>query len=129
MIKLAYNPKNPYGFVDYLRFSSEKQNKRSPDQQFATIQEGITRNGYPWRELRSYRDDGIAGRFIRRRPAFQQMLRDIALGVVQPDLIVVDTMERFGRADEIEGTRRRQKPRARPDIKAPQRSSGDLRRK
>jgi DNA invertase Pin-like site-specific DNA recombinase len=106
MISIEYELHNFYKFVAYLRMSDTKQNPRSPDQQYATIHEVMQRCGCPWKELKVYRDDGKKGRYISRRPGFQQMLREIELGQVQPDLIVVDTFERFGRADEIETIRR-----------------------
>jgi DNA invertase Pin-like site-specific DNA recombinase len=89
--------------------SDPKQNKRSPDQQFATIQETIARNRYPWQCIKTYRDDGISGRYVKKRPGFQQMLSDIAVGVIKPDLIVVDTYERFGRSEDLESLRQRLK--------------------
>jgi DNA invertase Pin-like site-specific DNA recombinase len=87
--------------------SDRGQNKRSPDQQFTTIDETITRCGYPWHCVVSYRDDGISGRYLRKRVNFQRMLRDIEAGLIQIDLIVVDTLERLGRADEIADLRRK----------------------
>jgi hypothetical protein len=57
--------------------SDPKQNKRSPDQQFATIEETITRCGHPWRHVRDYRDDGVSGRYLRKRPGLQRLLRDV----------------------------------------------------
>lgn len=108
MLDRKYDPLLSYQFVGYGRMSDEKrQNKRSPDQQFTTIDETLTRCGYPWIRLRSYRDDGISGRYLRMRPGLQQMLRDIEVGLIKPDLIVVDTLERLGRAEEIAELRRK----------------------
>ncbi|HEY1376062.1 MAG TPA: recombinase family protein [Gemmataceae bacterium] len=87
--------------------SSDKQNPRSPDQQFDTIEEFRKRAGYPWAHVGSYRDDAISGRYVKRRPQLQQMLRDIEVGLVKADLIVVDTLERLGRAEEIAELRRK----------------------
>ena len=94
-------------YVLYARMSDPSQNKSSPDQQFREIRERIARAKRPWRELMSYRDDGISGRLIKKRPGFQSMLRDIELEVIKPDLILVDTAERFGRADEMAEIRRK----------------------
>jgi DNA invertase Pin-like site-specific DNA recombinase len=54
-----------------------------------------------------FRDDGIKGRYLNNRKAFKRMLNDIAAGVLVVDLILVDTLERLGRADEILEIRRR----------------------
>jgi len=105
VIHREFKLQNPYNFAAYLRVSDPTQNTRSPEQQHATIQQVIRRCASPWREVKVYRDDGIKGRFISRRPGFQQMLREIAVGLVQVDLIVVDTYERFGRADEFAAIR------------------------
>jgi DNA invertase Pin-like site-specific DNA recombinase len=107
MIERHYDPSKPYRFVRYGRMSDPQQNKRSPDQQFATIDEVIARNKYPWQCIVTYRDDGISGRFVMKRPGFQKMIRDITVGLIKPDLIVVDTFERFGRAQELEGLRQK----------------------
>jgi DNA invertase Pin-like site-specific DNA recombinase len=107
MFDRKYDPKQPYRFVRYGRMSGSKQNKRSPDQQFATINETIYRCGYPWQCIVTYRDDAISGRYLRKRPGFQQMLRDIEARIIQVDLIAVDTLERLGRADEIAERRRK----------------------
>jgi len=107
MLDRAYDPTQPYCFARYGRMSDPRQNRRSPDQQFNTIDEGIARCGYPWRCVATYRDDGIRGRYLRKRPGFQRMLRDIEAGLIRIDLVVVDTLERLGRADEIAELRRR----------------------
>jgi DNA invertase Pin-like site-specific DNA recombinase len=107
MLERRYDPTLPYRFAGYGRMSDRTQNKRSPDQQFNTIHETIARCGYPWVSVRTYRDDGISGRYIRKRPGLQQMLRDIETGLLVVDLIVVDTLERLGRADEIAEVRRK----------------------
>lgn len=107
MLERKYDPTRPYRYVRYGRMSDPKQNKRSPDQQFNTIDETIARCGYPWQHVASYRDDGISGRYLRKRHDFQRLLRDIETGLIQVDLIVVDTLERLGRAEEISDLRRK----------------------
>jgi DNA invertase Pin-like site-specific DNA recombinase len=107
MLDRAYDPSLPYRFACYGRMSDPRQNRRSPDQQFNTIDEGIARCGYPWRCVATYRDDGISGRYLRKRLGFQRLLRDIEAGLIRVDLVVVDTLERLGRADEIAELRRR----------------------
>lgn len=81
--------------------SSDQQNPRSPEQQLDEIQRRLKANGYSWRTVKIYRDEGISGRLLRKRPGFQQMLRDLKSGTVVADLILVDTLERFGRVEEL----------------------------
>jgi DNA invertase Pin-like site-specific DNA recombinase/uncharacterized protein (DUF433 family) len=107
MLTRKYDPTQPYRYLRYGRMSSEKQNPRSPDQQFDTVETTRTRLGYPWVQVKTYRDDGISGRFIRKRTGLQAMLREIEIGRVTADLIAVDTLERLGRADEIAELRRK----------------------
>ncbi len=106
MIKSDFDPQKPYTYVSCARMSDPGQNPRSPDQQFITIEETKKRCGYPWRHLESYRDDGVSGRYLRKRKGFQQMLTDIRTGKHKPDLILVDTIMRFGRCDEMEAIQR-----------------------
>jgi DNA invertase Pin-like site-specific DNA recombinase len=107
MIKLQYDPHLPYKCLQYGRMSDDAQNPRSPDTQFITIDETIARLRYPWRIANQYRDDALTGRYMLRRPGFLQMLRDIELKIVIADLILVDTFERIGRAEEIGEIRRK----------------------
>jgi len=107
MLTRKYDPAQPYRYLRYGRMSSEKQNPRSPDQQFDTIDTLRARLGHPWVHVKTYRDDGISGRFLKKRLGFQAMLRDIEVGLVKVDLILVDTLERLGRADEIGELRRK----------------------
>ena len=106
MLKRKFDPHKPYKAVVYLRMSDDKQNPRSPDQQDAEIRRCLAILKYPWQILKAYRDDALKGALIRRRPAFQSMLQEIRSGVVQPDLILLDTTERIGRADEIQQIRK-----------------------
>lgn len=107
MLTRKYDPAQPYRYLRYGRMSSERQNPRSPDQQFDTIDTLRTRLGYPWVHVKTYRDDGISGRYMKKRAGLQAMLRDIEIGWVKVDLIAVDTLERLGRADEIAEMRRK----------------------
>ena len=106
MLHNAFDPTKPYNFIQYGRMSSDKQNPRSPDQQFDSIRQVIRRQGYPWVHQRDYRDDARSGRYMKKRPGFQSMLLHIRTGTIQPDLILVDTLERLGRNDEIPTLRR-----------------------
>ena len=100
MLNRKYDPTMPYRYVRYGRMSSSTQNKRSPEQQFITIEETRQRCGYPWHRVNDYRDDGYSGLY-RKRPGLQRMLLDIETDRLTIDLIVVDTFERLGRAEEI----------------------------
>lgn len=110
MLTRKFDPARPYRYLRYGRMSSERQNPRSPDQQFDTIDTLRTRLGYPWVHVKTYRDDGVSGRYMKKRPGLQAMLRDIEIGRVTVDLIAVDTLERLGRADEIGELRRNCSP-------------------
>jgi len=101
MLKRIFNPLLVYRVVVYLRMSSDQQNPRSPDQQLEEINRRLKANGYNWTTVKVYRDEGVSGRLIRGRKDFQQMLRDIKSGAVVVDLILVDTIERFGRVEEL----------------------------
>lgn len=96
MINYDFAPQRPYKYVRYGRMSTDAQNRRSPDQQFDVIDDTKVKLGYPWQHLRDYRDDGITGKYLKRRPDFSAMLADIRTGSVQPDLILLDTSERLG---------------------------------
>lgn len=106
MIECKYDPMLPYRCVEYGRMSDESQNPRSPDQQFIEIDREIQRRGYPWTILKRYRDDGISGRYFDKRPGLRTLLNDIRLGIVAPDLLLIDHRERLGRAEELADVRR-----------------------
>lgn len=106
MLKRNFDSALPYKVVLYLRMSSDKQNPRSPDQQEFEIRQKIKSLGLSWSVIKVYRDDGVSGRYERKRTGYQKMLNDIRSGMVKPDLILVDTSERFGRNDNLEQTRR-----------------------
>ena len=107
MLTRKYDPSLPYRYLRYGRMSSERQNPRSPDQQFDTVEALRTRLGHPWVQVKTYRDNGISDRYLKKRTGFQAMLHDIEVGLVKADLILVDTLERLGRADEIAELRRK----------------------
>jgi DNA invertase Pin-like site-specific DNA recombinase len=101
MLRRSFDPQRPHCYLRYGRMSSDQQNPRSPEQQFDTIDQTLRRLGYRWTHVRDYRDDGISGRYVAKRAGFQRMLRDIRTGTVRVDAVLVDTFERFGRADEM----------------------------
>ena len=105
MLHRSFDPSRPHRFVRYGRMSTDQQNARSPDQQFDTITQLVSRLNHPWIHVRDYRDDGISGRYVRKRSGYQQMLQDIQTGVTAVDLILVDTAERFGRVEELTAIR------------------------
>jgi DNA invertase Pin-like site-specific DNA recombinase len=105
MLKRKFDPLKPLPVVTYARMSSDDQNPRSPQQQRDTIEATIQRLGYPWKICKSYVDKGISGCYLSKRPGFQRMLSDIRTGTVKIDAILVDTFERFGRAEELAGLR------------------------
>jgi DNA invertase Pin-like site-specific DNA recombinase len=101
MLKRVFDPRKFYRVVLYVRMSGDRQNPRSPDQQIQEIQRRLKALGYHWIVVKVYRDDAISGKYIRKRPAYQQMLRDLKSGTVAADLILVDTLERLGRVEEL----------------------------
>jgi site-specific DNA recombinase len=106
MLKHQFDPNLALRYIRYGRMSSDRQNPRSPDQQFDTIEATRRRCGHPWVHVADYRDDAVKGTFVRKRPALQLLLSDIRSGRITIDLILVDTFERFGRADEMSEIRR-----------------------
>jgi DNA invertase Pin-like site-specific DNA recombinase len=106
MFKSSFDHSKQYRYVRYGRMSSEKQNPRSPDQQFDEIDRRIKLCGHRWIHVRDYRDDGKSGRFVSNRPDFCKMLEQIKTGEFEVDLILVDTLERFGRMEGLDVLRR-----------------------
>lgn len=106
MISSTFVSKLAYTFVIYARMSTSMQNPRSPEQQIAEINRVLKALGRPWVCIGIYRDAGTSGRYMSKRRDFTRMMQDIKTGQVQPDLILVDTLERFGRMKELETIRR-----------------------
>ena len=96
-----FDPECDYRVALYLRMSSDLQNKRSPAQQQAEIERRLQALNYRWVVTAVYCDEAKSGRLLRQRLNYQRMLRDIRTGGLVVDLIVVDTLERFGRVDEL----------------------------
>jgi len=105
MLKRTFDLNQPYTVVIYVRMSDKKQNERSPDQQIAEIKRTIKRLKLNWKIKVVYRDDGVKGALIRKRPQFWRMLNDIYSGAIEVNLILVDTTERFARAKEMNSIR------------------------
>jgi site-specific DNA recombinase len=106
MLNRTFDARRPHAYVRYARMSTDIQNPRSPEQQYESIDLALRRAGHAWAHVRDYRDDAISGRYVGKRPGFQQMLEDLRSKRVKADLILVDTFERFGRADEVASIRR-----------------------
>jgi DNA invertase Pin-like site-specific DNA recombinase len=106
MLKRIFDPKLAYRVVVYLRMSSDQQNKRSPEQQLAEIKRSLKALRYKWIIIKVYRDNAKSGRFLRTRRDYQQMMQDIKTSAIQADIILVDTLERFGRVEELPGIRK-----------------------
>jgi DNA invertase Pin-like site-specific DNA recombinase len=111
MLKRQFDPQQPHRAVTYLRMSSDEQNPRSPEQQLAEIRRRLAILNYNWPIVKVYSDAAITGRLTRKRPQYQQMLRDIKSGAVQADLILVDTTDRLGRIEELPEILRRLRQR------------------
>ena len=105
MLIRKFDPDQPYTVVLYVRMSDKKQNERSPDQQISEIKRTIKRLKLNWTIKVIYRDAGVKGALIRKRPQFWQMLTDIYSGAVEVDLILVDTTDRFARSKELNSIR------------------------
>lgn len=101
MLRRNFDISLPYRVALYLRMSTELQNKRSPEQQEAEIKKRLKALGYNWIIVAVYRDDAISGRYLRKRHGYQRMMHDIKSGTLAVDLILVDTIERFGRVEEL----------------------------
>lgn len=106
MLKRNFNPSLVYQVVVYLRMSTDHQNPRSPEQQLEEIRRRLAALGFKWKIIKIYRDDGISGRYKRKRADYQRMLRDIKSGAIHVDLILVDTVERFGRVEDLQEIRK-----------------------
>lgn len=106
MITTTFNPDLPLVHVRYGRMSDEEQNPRSPDQQFDDIDRTKKKLGRDnWVQVTDFRDDGISGRYKRKRPGFRQMLDAIRSGQLKIDAILVDTLERFARLEDLPAIR------------------------
>jgi len=106
MLNRVFDPMIAYRVLIYARMSTKSQNVRSPEQQIQEIERRLEQLKYPWKVVKIYEDKGISGRYQRKRQQYQQMLRDVKSGTMQIDLILVDTLERLGRTDDLVEIRR-----------------------
>ncbi|MCA9116750.1 MAG: recombinase family protein [Planctomycetaceae bacterium] len=106
MILTPFDHQSPYRVAIYLRMSSDKQNRRSPEQQEEEIRRRLSAMGLSWTIVKVYRDDALSGKYQRNRPQYRRMLADIESGQLNIDLILMDTFSRIGRHDELQELRR-----------------------
>ena len=107
MLKRKFKAENPKKTALYLRMSSDKQNPKSPKQQKDRIETIIKNRNLPWRIIAVYQDDAKSGKSVRNRPGFMKMINDIETGAIAIDAILVDTIERFGRMEDLDNRRKR----------------------
>jgi len=107
VLRPTFSLSKQYRAVIYARMSDEMQNPRSPDQQIEEVNRLIKRQNLSWKVVAIYRDDGISGRYKRKRLDYQRMIRDIKSGKVEANLILVDTFERLTRGDDADEIRRK----------------------
>lgn len=100
MLKQTLRLDKPYSVVIYARMSDKSQNPRSPDQQIDLIRKLINQMKLPWTVVTIYRDDGVSGRYTRKRKSFTRMLQDLKSGACRAQLLLVDTFERLTRAED-----------------------------
>lgn len=91
----------PLRVLFYLRYSSDAQNPRSVEQQEREISNKITQLQRPWTKIQSFQDSGESGQLVFRRPGLMAMLQWIQEHPGHVQAILVDTMNRLGRAEEI----------------------------
>ena len=88
---------DPNAVAVYYRMSTNQQ-EDSIERQRSQVEPYCQAHGYTI--VREYKDEGIAGDEILRRPAFQRMLKDAQAGLFRG--IVCDDKDRFGRFDSLD---------------------------
>lgn len=106
MINRNFDPQQPLRAVIYRRMSSDGQNKRSPEQQEREIRLRLNSLRLPWQVVKVYTDAAKSGRLISNRPEYREMMRELKAKIVTAEVILVDTMERFGRVEELSAIRK-----------------------
>lgn len=101
MIEYKYDPHQAAVVVEYGRMSDKDQNPRSPDQQFANIDDVIKQKGYPWEVIKRFRDDGVTGRRVLSRPGLRALLEFVENPANKVRYLLIDHEERFGRTKEL----------------------------
>jgi site-specific DNA recombinase len=80
----------------YLRYSSDRQNERSPEDQEAVCRPFMEQRGYT--VIAVYVDRAKSGASVHERHDFQRMLRDAKAGLFKA--VFVETTSRYGRDEE-----------------------------
>jgi site-specific DNA recombinase len=80
----------------YLRYSSDRQNERSPEDQEAVCRPYMERQGF--QVVAVYVDRAKSGATVHERIDFQRMLRDAKRGVFEA--VCAETTSRYGRDEE-----------------------------
>ena len=84
----------------YIRVSDDRQDEYSPDSQLKLIREYASRNGYCVPDEYVFYDDGISGRSVKKRKAFNDMIA-FAKSKEHPfQAILVWKFSRFARNQE-----------------------------
>lgn len=81
----------------YIRVSTDDQTDYSPAVQLEEIQEYAQKNGYHIPKEFIFTDEGISGRNAKKRPAFQDMIRQARKKSNHIQYIIVHKYDRFAR--------------------------------
>jgi DNA invertase Pin-like site-specific DNA recombinase len=82
--------------VLYARFSSDRQNERSADDQLAALRRVLAQRG--WTEAGAYADRGISGSAIANRPQLRALLRQAQAGGCE--VVMAEDLDRISRDQE-----------------------------
>ena len=80
----------------YARYSSDLQNQRSAEDQFAALRLVVQARG--WQEVAAFSDLGISGSNLTNRPGVQTLLREAARGGF--DVVFTEALDRLSRDQE-----------------------------
>ena len=80
----------------YARYSSDLQNQRSADDQFAALRLAVQARG--WQEVAAFSDLGISGANLNNRPGVQTLLREAERGAF--DVVFTEALDRLSRDQE-----------------------------
>lgn len=84
----------------YIRVSDDRQDEYSPDSQLKLIREYAEKNGYTVPDEYVFYDDGISGRSVKKRKAFNEMIAYAKSKEHPFDAILVWKFSRFARNQE-----------------------------
>jgi site-specific DNA recombinase len=80
----------------YARYSSDLQNQRSAEDQFAALRLVVQARG--WQEVAAFSDLGISGANLNNRPGVQTLLRQAERGAF--DVVFTEALDRLSRDQE-----------------------------